>query len=75
MDGCDHDQLCHVNGILRRNKEAGAVSYTHLFREMQGAPQDAAPQDGLSGEAAPRADAPQDAAPADDDAKGDEDKR
>ena len=45
------------------------------FREMQGAPKDAAPQDGLSGEAAPRADAPQDAASTDDDAKGDEDKR
>lgn len=42
---------------------------------MQGAPKDAAPQDGLSGEAAPRADAPQDAASTDDDAKGDEDKR
>ena len=40
------------------------------FREMQGAPKDAAPQDGLSGEAAP-----QDAASTDDDAKGDEDKR
>ena len=37
---------------------------------MQGAPKDAAPQDGLSGEAAP-----QDAASTDDDAKGDEDKR
>ena len=45
------------------------------FREMQGAPKDAAPQDGLSGEAAPRADAPKDAASTDDDAKGDEDKR
>ena len=70
-----------VTAVDNNGERIGTSSQSFLdelekgFREMQGAPKDAAPQDGLSGEAAPRADAPQDAASTDDDAKGDEDKR
>ena len=65
-----------VTAVDNNGERIGTSSQSFLdelekgFREMQGAPKDAAPQDGLSGEAAP-----QDAASTDDDAKGDEDKR
>ena len=65
-----------VTAVDNNGERIGTSSQSFLdelekgFREMQGAPKDAAPQDGLSGEAAPR-----DAASTDDDAKGDEDKR
>ena len=67
-----------VTAVDNNGERIGTSSQSFLdelekgFREMQGAPKDAAPQDGLSGGPGR---APQDAASTDDDAKGDEDKR